>query len=344
MNKFIFTAARHWKLLGLFNLLLLAVTCSIMIQAKKTWTAEAKLILPKPTTDLNADLGTLGNISSGQGAVFSQQLNSLKILASIITSKDSLRQVWQQDAEKDLYPRLESYQNLFSVLPQNESTIIEIAIEGSSPELAQQRTEALLDTFQKRLQKLRAEEASQRAEFLSTELAIAQENLESAEIELNNYKTAVNLIDNDLQAQEILAAIKILSTEKSQAIARSKASQEKVKELSARLQMTPEAGIESLRLGENPEYLAVKQSISEVEARLARARSQFFEDSPQVQNLLSERDKLVGQLSNFGVVELGQNASSSNSANLVQEMILADSAAQESQQQVEQLEIEIDEL
>ncbi|MEL6578328.1 MAG: AAA family ATPase [Cyanobacteria bacterium J06621_12] len=345
MNKFIFTAARHWKLLGLFNLLLLAVTCSIMVQAKKTWTAEAKLILPKPTSDLNANLGTLGNISSGQGAVFSQQLNSLKILASIITSKDSLRQVWQQDEEKDLYPRLESYQKLFSVSPQNESTIIEIAIEGSSPELAQQRTEALLDTFQKRLQNLRAEEASQRAVFLSTELAIAEENLELAETELNNYKGSVNIIDNDLQAQEILSAVKTLSTEKSQAMARSKASQEKVKELSARLQMTPEAGIESLRLGENAEYLAVKQSISQVEARLARARSQFFEDSPQVQNLREERDKLASQLSNFGVaIDAPQNASSSNSSGLVQEMILADSAAKESQQQVEQLKVEIDEL
>jgi len=345
MNKFILTAARHWKLLGLFNLLLLAITCSIMVRAKRTWTAEAKLILPKPTSALNADLGTLGNISSGQGAVFSQQLNSLKILASIITSKDSLREVWKQDTEKDLFPRLEQYQKLFSVIPQNESTIIEIAIEGSSPELARQRTEALLDVFQNRLQNLRAEEASQRAEFLSTELAIAEENLELAETELNNYKSAANLIDNDFQAQEMLSAIKILSTEKSQAMAQSKASQAKVEELSARLQMSPEEGIAALRLGENPEYLAVKQSISEVEARLARARSQFFADSPQVQNLEEERAKLASQLGNFGVAaDSPSNASSSNSSGLVQELILADSAAKESQQQVAQLSAEIDEL
>ena len=87
MNKLILTAAKHWKLLSLYNFLLLATTIGILVFAKKTWTAESKLILPKPTTALNADLGTLGNISGGQGAVFSQQLNSLKILASIITSK-----------------------------------------------------------------------------------------------------------------------------------------------------------------------------------------------------------------------------------------------------------------
>lgn len=66
MNKLMLTAARHWKLLSLFNFLLLAITVSVMVFSKKTWTAESKLILPKPTTALNADLGTLGNINSGQ--------------------------------------------------------------------------------------------------------------------------------------------------------------------------------------------------------------------------------------------------------------------------------------
>lgn len=347
MNKFMLTAARHWKLLALFNVLLLTTTVYIILFAKKTWTAESKLILPKPTTALNADLGTLGNISSGEGAVFSQQLNALKILSSIITSKDALREVWQQDAEQKEFPRLETYQKLFVVTPQNESTVIEVAVEGSSPELAQQRSEALITAFQKRLGSLRSQEAVQRADFLQAELAIAEDNLQAAETALNNYKSSTNLIDNELQAQETLSAIKDLSTQKSQVTAEIKAREAKVQELSTRLGMTPEEGLQSLRLGEKPEYLALKQSLSDVEAKLARARVQFFEDSPQVKNLLEEKERLVAQLATYGGLEpsaVSQIASSENSSELIQQLILADSEAREAEQTVRQLETEIAQL
>ncbi len=347
-NKFILTAARHWKLLTLFNLLLLAATIYIVLFSKKTWTSNAKLILPKPTSALNANLGTLGNISSGDGAVFSQQLNSLKILSSIITSKDALREVWLQDEERDLYPRLENYATLFTVIPENESTIIDLSIDGSSPELAKKRTEVLLTTLQKRLGQLRSSDVTQRAEFLGSEIKTAQQNLHSAEVALNDYKSLANLMDNDLQAQEILSSVKSLSTEKSQVMAQIKASEEKASELSARLNMTPEEGVNSLRLGENPEYLSLQQSLSNVEARLAASRAQFFEDSPQIKNLLEEKNKLVKQLKSYGEQSFEQSsqptASKSNSSGLVQELILADSSAKESKQKAQQLQLEIDKM
>ena len=349
MNKFILTAAKQWKILLLFNLLLLASTVYILLFAERTWTAKAKLILPKPTSALNADLGTLGTIEGGDGAVFSQQLNSLKILASIITSKDVVRDVWQQDQEKDLYPRLEQYRNLFSVSPENESTIIDISVDGSSPEVAKERSKMLLVTFQKRLQQLRTAGALEQSSFFSEEIAVSRSNLEKAEAALNDYKSSANLVDNDIQAQEILSGIKALNTEKSQAIAQGKANQARARELSARLNMTPEAGLRSLRLGENPEYLALQQSLSNIESRLAIARAQFFEDSPQIQNLLGEKAKLTSKLAGYGDQDLssqpGFNGSSSqNSSGLIQEMILADSAAKESQQQVKQLGLEVEQM
>ena len=349
MNKYVMIAAKSWKLLATFNLLLLLVTVYIFLSAQRTWSAKAKLILPKSTSDLNANLGTLGNISSGEGAVFSPQLNSLKILASIITSKDGLRDVWKQDSEKELYPRLAAYEKLFTVSPQSESTIIEVEAEGSSPELAKQRTENVIETFQKRLKQLRAGEASQRAEFLGEELEKARQNLRGAETSLNEYKSSVNLVNNDLQTQEILSAIKTLSTEKSQATAQAKASEAKVTELSARLEMTPEQGLQSLRLGENSEYLSLQQELSRIETNLTKARAQFFDNSPQVEYLAAEREKLRRQLQNYDGSSLAvqtnsAKTTSSDSSSLIQQLILSDSEAKESQQKSQQLQVEIDRL
>ena len=194
-----------------------------------------------------------------------------------------------------------------------------------------------MNAFQARLRSLRSQESTQRADFLKEELATAKQNLAEAEAALSDYKSTANLVDGDAQAQETLSSIKTLTTEKSQLMAQMKASQEKVKELSARLNMTPAEGIQSLRLGENSEYAGIKESLANMESRLAQARVQFFETSPQVQNLLEEKQKLTNQLASYGE----GNPASTNSSELVQQMILADSSAKESQQRVQQLATEI---
>ncbi len=346
MNKYLMTVAKHWKLLTAFNILLLLATVYIFVSAQRTWTAKSKLILPKSTSDLNADLGTLGNVSSGEGVVFSQQLNSLKILSSIITSKDALREVWEEDPQKELYS-LGSYAGLFTVSPQNESTIIEIETDGSSPEIAEQRAESLVSTFQNRLKQLRAGEASQRGEFLREELKKAKQDLQDAETALNDYKGSVNLVNNDLQTQETLSAIKTLSTEKSQVMAQVKASEAKVQELSTRLGMSPEQGLQTMRLGENSEYVSLRQELSAIETRLTKARAQFLDNSPQVEYLLGEKEKLSDRLQDYGGQSLPiqtntDRTASGDSSYLIQELILADSEAEELMQRVNQLQQEID--
>ncbi len=349
MNKYIAKAYRHKKLIIAFNILLILITILNLISVQKIWIAKARLILPKSTGDLNASLGTLGNISVGRGVVFSQQLNSLKILASIMISRDVLRKIWEQDLEKELYPDLASYEKLFGVSPQSESTIIEVDIEASSPELAKLRAERLIAAFQERLKRLRLQQGSQRTDFLLEELQQAQQNLQEVEFALNDYKSSVNLVNSDIQAQEILSAIKTLTTEKSNLLAQIKASETKVQELSSSLQMTPEMALKSLRLGENSEYLSLQQELAQIETNLNKARAKFFDNSPQVESLLAEKEKLSRQLQKYGEEALIVQTSSNRTANsdssiLIQELILAKSEAQESKQKVQELQAEINRL
>ena len=100
MNRIIATAMRHWLPLLSLNLLVLSATYFIISKQPKVWTANAEIILPNTTSDLNANLGTLGNISGG-GVVFSQQLNPLKILSSILLSNDTLTQAHKFDPQKE---------------------------------------------------------------------------------------------------------------------------------------------------------------------------------------------------------------------------------------------------
>lgn len=286
MNRIITIAVRHWKPIFGLNLILLAIASHSALSTPKVWTAQAALILPNTTSELNADLGPLGQISGGNGVVFSQQLNPLKILSEIITSNDALKLVWEKDPEKELYPRFSTYKSLFSVSPQSESTIISLSVSGSSPELAHARAAALIDAFQQRLNELRQDDANRRSQFMEKDLEQARRNLRLAQTALTQFKTSSNLVSSEDQTQQLVESINTFNNERVQALSQAQASAAKVEVLSRRLEMTPEQAVRSLSLGENQDYQFVRQKLSEVEANLVETRGRFTDEHPQVQDLL----------------------------------------------------------
>jgi uncharacterized protein involved in exopolysaccharide biosynthesis len=348
MNRIITIAVRHWKpLLGLNVILLAIASYSALSAGPKVWTAQADLIVPNTTSKLNADLGTLGQISGGDGVVFSQQLNPLKILSSIMTSNNALTSVWEKDPEKELYPRLSQYNTLFKVSPQAESTIISLSVNGSSPELARARAVAFIEAFQQRLNELRKDDAEKRSQFMEKELEQARRNLLQAQTTLAKFKESSNLISSEDQTQELVVSINTLNNAKAQALAQAQGSETKAKNLAAHLDLTPYQAVRSLRLKENKDYQFVRQKLSEVEAALVELRGRFQDENPKVQDLLSQRDELRRQLDQY-ITQAAANTVGVNTtigedtAVLIQQLILAESDARSLKQQAAQLQNQID--
>jgi uncharacterized protein involved in exopolysaccharide biosynthesis/Mrp family chromosome partitioning ATPase len=350
MNRIITIAVRHWKpLLGLNVVVLAIASYAALTAGPKVWTAQADLIVPNTTSELNADLGTLGQISGGDGVVFSQQLNPLKILSSIMTSNEALNSVWQKDPEKELYPRLSQYSTLFEVSPQAESTIISLSANGSSPDLARGRAVAFIEAFQQRLNELRKDDAEKRSQFMEEELEQARLNLLQAQTNLAKFKESSNLVSSENQTQEMVASINILNNTKVQTLAQAQASEAKAKNLATRLDLTPKQAVRSLSLQENKDYQFVRQKLSDVEAALVEIRGRFLDEHPKVQDLLSQRNELRRQLEQYiaqaAANTVGVNTTiGDNSAELIQQLILAEVDALALKQQADQLQNQIDQL
>ncbi|NEQ70586.1 MAG: exopolysaccharide biosynthesis protein, partial [Symploca sp. SIO2D2] len=332
MNRFVAIALRHWKpVLGL-NIVLFAIALYSASKVTEVWAARAKLILPQSSSALNANLGTLGDIKN-TGIAFSQQVNPLKNLSSIMTSNDAISQIWESDPEKALYPRLSEYKSLFDVSPEGESTVISLSAEGSTPELARQRTAALIETFQQRLNELRQDDAVQRSQFTQKELQQAVENLRQAQAALASFKASSNLVSAEDQTREMVVAINTLTTEQAQLVAQAQASKAQVETLSARLELNPEQAIRSLNLGENQDYQFFRRELSKTEALLTQTQAKFTDEHPQVKALLEQREELQGQIE--GYIALAQadeaevNATiGQESAALIEQLILAESQTQ----------------
>jgi uncharacterized protein involved in exopolysaccharide biosynthesis len=350
MEKITTVVSRHWKYLIILNLFVLVATVGKIAVSRKVWTANAQLILPNTTGNLDASLGTLGTLQNGDSG-FSPQVNPLKVQTSILTSDALLEQVRVNDPEKSQFPTLGNYKQLFKVSPQEQSTLISLAVNGSSPELARQRAIALIQQYQQRLNELRQTDRLSRKQFSQKELERSRQSLAQAQIKLAQFKESTGLINSEEQTKGIVTTLTTLTTAQAQAQAQAQANENRVRTLATRLSLTPVQAIQSLGLGENQDYQFVRNKLAEVDATLVQTQINYTEDHPRVQALLSERNELQRQIQGYitqasatstvdGTVDTG----SEGRATLIQQMILAEGEASSQQRQAEQLQSQIEKL
>ncbi|MBW4639234.1 MAG: AAA family ATPase [Gloeocapsa sp. UFS-A4-WI-NPMV-4B04] len=351
MEKITTVASRHWKYLIILNLLVLVATVGKIAVSRKVWTANAQLILPNTTGNLDASLGTLGTLQNGDSG-FSPQVNPLKVQTSILTSDALLEQVRVNDPEKSQFPTLSKYKQLFDVSPQEQSTLISLAVNGSSPEVARQRAIALIQQYQQRLNELRQTDRLSRKQFSQKELERSRQSLAQAQIQLAQFKESTGLINSEEQTKGIVTTLTTLTTAQAQAQAQAQANENRVRTLATRLSLTPVQAIQSLGLGENQDYQFVRNKLAEVDATLVQTQVNYTEDHPRVQSLLSERNELQRQIQGYITQASATNTvdgtvdttGSEGRATLIQQMILAEGEASSQQRQAEQLQSQIEKL
>lgn len=352
MNKVIAIAKSYWKPLLVLNGVILVSTISIANFCPRTWTADAQLILPDTTSNLDASLGTLGNLKN-TGMVFSNEVNPLKTQSSIITSKNVMSSVWASDPEKSLYQSLNSYRKLFKVIAGDQSTTIRVEVEGSGPDLARQRAVTLIKVYHQRLNKLRKDEAIAREQFSHSELERAGRDLSQAQRVLAAFQKSSGLINSEEQTKGIVSVISSLTEAQAQALAQAQSNETQTKILSTRIGLTPEQAIKSLSLGENQDYQFIREKLSELEVTLVQTRARFTDGNPAVQSLLSQRDELRRQIEQYiaqvatntiGVDTTVDSRNSNGRAALIQRLILAESESRMQQRQAAQLQSQVNKL
>lgn len=349
MNRIAAITARHWKSLLALNLLVLAGVAVKIATSPKVWTASSQLIMPNTTGKLNVDLGTLGSFNASDPA-FSNQVNPLNVQTYILTSDPVIERVWAADPERTEFG-IGGFKKLFVIAPQEQSTTILVSAEGSSPELASKRVTALLQAYQQRLNELRQADGITRSQFNQKALDQAQQRLNTAQRALAEFQKSSGLVNSEEQTRELVGAIGTLTTAGAQVQAQAKASENQVRTLSARLNLTPQQAIRSLGLSENQDYQFVRNKLAEVNASLVQNRAKYTSDDPRVQRLLSQRDELQGQLQRYiskaaAGTQVDTTVASNNEGRgaLIEQLILAESQASAQQRQAEQLQNQIEQL
>ena len=196
MKKITKTPLRHWKLILAWNKIVLGLTIANIAFLPRVWTSKAQLILPNANNNIDSGLGKSDNLEDEEAA-FSQQINPLNIISSIVTSDRVMKTVWEKDPQKKSYEQISDYKKLFNVSPEKDSTVISLSAKGFNPKIAQERAQNLIASFNERLQKLRKEEVISQSEFIQEEIIQANQKMIDAQKKMNQFKEARGLVSDE---------------------------------------------------------------------------------------------------------------------------------------------------
>ncbi|MGI8933675.1 P-loop NTPase [Leptolyngbya sp. BC1307] len=351
MARLLSLLIRHWKpLLGLNILIFVGIIAGKLLTYEPVWQADAKLVVPDTTSDLDADLGPLGSLSTNNPE-FSNQVNPLKLQISILTSDIVIEQVLAQDPQKEKFLSLTSYKKLFDISPEEQSTTIEIVATSPDPTLAQQRVQWLLQAYQARLNQLRTSESSARGDFNQDKVSQAKADLEAVQSELAQFQQASGLVNADVQTAELVKLINSLEAQFIDTQATAQINADQVEALSARLVLTPDQAVQALGLNENENYQLVRTQLATLSVALAEAEAEFTPASPQVQLAQRRRDEVAAELQRYlnqvnipSSLDLSLTSGAEGRSELIQQMVLADSLAAAQLNQAAQLQTKIGQL
>lgn len=349
MKKIALIASRHWKALLGLNAVVIFGTLGAMLTTPKVWTAQAQLILPSSNGgNLDANLGTLGSYRNSDPS-FSPQVNPLKIQEAILTSDAILEKAWAADPERDAANKPRNYGQFFEVTSLEQTSVMLLSVTGSSPDIAKQRAEAILNAYRQRLSELRQANNNTRDGFSQKQLEQAQRRLTEAQTALAQFKQSTGLVNNEEQTKGLVGTINTLEAAQAQVQAESQATRDRANTLATRLNLSPTDAVQALGLDQNEDYKELRSKLTEVESTLGKLRSTFTDRSPQVQRAIVERDTLRNQLQQYVGQAAGRISANTDFTTgaegrntLIEQLVLAETNANGQQRQAEQLQQQID--
>jgi polysaccharide biosynthesis transport protein len=350
MNRILTIAHRHRKALIYWNTALIVMAGVFLIREKPDWTAKGALILSANNRTLNANLGKLGSVTDGE-TYFSQQVDPLTVLTTIVTSDETMAQIFAIDPDPDRkkFKTLLDYKKCFIIKPQPTSTIMAVTVTGKTSEITQKRADNLFNVFQQRLDQLRQQDAAQRSNFMQKELEQSRKNLHDAQQALAQYKQATGLINTDEQTKQLVVTISTLTAAESDALSRAKANQAQLSILTQRLKISPDQAVRSIRLNESQPYQVSQKALIDAQLALSQAEAQYKPDTPEIKLLKDSRDHLQAQV-NQTITDAAANAPGTqtsmgnNLGDLMKQVVLTEGNAQSAEQQAQQIQTQIQDL
>lgn len=190
--------------LGLPVLVIWSAVGSYIILTPKAYTSEMTLNLPGAVSSSNLSLTEIGQASTSTGSAFASNSMSPKVIYKSIAMSPRVLSL----ATKILGGKSGMIAKPRITLI-DETSILEFAVTGSSPQIAQASAKALLEAVSRQLDALRSDEANRRAASVEKSLVSVAANLTATQEKLVKFQRNARFISGD-QFQNITTNSEVL--------------------------------------------------------------------------------------------------------------------------------------
>ena len=271
---------------------------SYLKKTPPTYTSTLVIHVAGSSPGVSVNLPDIGQANTSSGTAFGSHSDPRENYKLMMTSETILNIAAKA---LNLSPKEFGKPNVSLI---DNTTLLEVNTKGKQPQLAQDKSQALYQALDKRLQELRQEEQLKRDRAVQNALLDAKEKLTAAQNKLSQYKLRSGL-NSTGRVKKLIDNIATLQIQQIETVAQHRRISDRLAQLSATLGLTPQKAANALVLATDREFQKILSQYTDANATLLQLRSHRGENYPDVVKARREKEAVLKALLQRGEILLG---------------------------------------
>lgn len=207
---------------------------------------------------------------------------------------------------KPEYPglKLEKLQKTLSVTQLTEqqdnskipTKVIRVSYVADDPIQTQRVLKVLQELYRDYNLQQQRERLSKGLGFINAQIPLVQKRLLESEAALQNFRQSNNLVDPETQSKLLTETLKGVQLDRQETLAKYQEAQARYNDLSQRVGKSPQEALDASRVAGSARFQKNLDELQKVEFELAQKQAQFTDDSPVIQDLKAQRQRILSLL------------------------------------------------
>lgn len=217
----------------------------------------------------------VGGSSSASPENYMELMKSREVLEPI------MEQVDMPEEDKEELTTEDFIKKYLDITNTKKTDLINIAAYGKTPEEAQMISQSVADNFLTLMTKLNKEGNSSAINFLNDRMAIAKEEMETAENKLQAYQQEKGIYSPDDQAKALIERLSAYDTNIAQLEAQEQANSAKLQDVTGQLEQQNSSLLE-YNISDNDAIMNLRTAIVNKQVELVGLQQRYTEEHPDV--------------------------------------------------------------
>ena len=217
----------------------------------------------------------VGGSSSASPENYMELMKSREVLESI------MEQVDMPEEDKEKLTTENFIKKYLEITNTKKTDLINITAYGKTPEEAQMISQSVADNFLTLMTKLNKEGNSSTVNFLNDRMAIAKEEMETAENKLQAYQQEKGIYSPDDQAKALIDRLSAYDTNIAQLEAQEQANSAKLQDVTGQLEQQNSSLLE-YNISDNDAIMNLRTAIVNKQVELVGLEQRYTEEHPDV--------------------------------------------------------------